>query len=479
MLRSSWFSAFLSLCVLACGINLTEAKDKDRPNIVLIMADDLGFEALSCNGSTSYDTPQLDKIAANGMRFTHCYSQPVCTPSRNKIMTGRSNARNYKAFGNMDPTEITFGHIMQNAGYQTCIAGKWQLDGGGPGKGSTPKGSGFDQSCMWAYSKNLSQEENEHYKAGIRGTRASNSRFWKPAIIENEKYRPTTMEDFGPDVYTEFIMDFMEDNKREPFFVYFPMALTHSPFIPTPLHSKLTDAEKFQSKAEHFEGMIQYTGVIVQRIIDKTEELGIAENTLIIFTGDNGTGRGLISWMDDRLIMGGKALPIDAGCHVPMIAYWKGKIEPGTVNHNLVDFSDFFPTIAELGNAQIPTDRIIDGHSFLPLLQGSKKNIRDTVILHYDKDPNSSKPKFRRVRFAYNGEYKLYSNGNLFHIPTDWDEQQPISEKKLSKELQNVKTELQTALDQLPAWEPDNSHFNGQADPETQKRLKLMQLNAK
>jgi arylsulfatase A len=104
-----------------------EAHAGDRPNLILIMADDLGYEALGSNGGTTYQTPQLDQLASKGMRFTHCYSQPVCTPSRVKIMTGQSNARNYRAFGLLPAGELTFGNLLKDAGYQTCIAGKWQL----------------------------------------------------------------------------------------------------------------------------------------------------------------------------------------------------------------------------------------------------------------------------------------------------------------------------------------------------------------
>jgi arylsulfatase A len=118
----------------------------DKPNIILIMADDLGYECLGCYGSTSYKTPVLDELARTGVRFDNCHSQPLCTPSRVKIMTGRYNSRNYTNFGHFDFNEKTFAHVMKTAGYATCIAGKWQLMGRGA---AGPYDAGFDEYCLW------------------------------------------------------------------------------------------------------------------------------------------------------------------------------------------------------------------------------------------------------------------------------------------------------------------------------------------
>jgi len=122
-------------------------KDVSRPNIILIMADDLGYECIGTNGGTSYKTPVLDKMAEKGIRFEHCYSQPLCTPSRVQIMTGIYNVRNYVQFGLLDRNQVTFGHLLKKSGYATCIAGKWQL-----GRQSDSAGHfGFDESCLWQH----------------------------------------------------------------------------------------------------------------------------------------------------------------------------------------------------------------------------------------------------------------------------------------------------------------------------------------
>ena len=149
MLRAASLLLLLAACTGLSGLSV-----EAPPNVVLIFADDVGVEAFGCYGGTSYDTPNLDALAAGGMRFTHCYSQPLCTPSRVKLMTGKSNQRNYVSFSILDPGERTFAHMARDAGYATAVAGKWQLlgwEGYGEwaGRGSTPAQAGFDSWCLW------------------------------------------------------------------------------------------------------------------------------------------------------------------------------------------------------------------------------------------------------------------------------------------------------------------------------------------
>ena len=441
-----------------------------RPNVILIMADDMGYEALACNGGTSFATPLFDRMTAEGMRFTNCYAQPVCTPSRVKIMTGRSNARNYRAFGDLDPKETTFGHVMKEAGYETCIAGKWQLTGGAAGTGSFPKPSGFDASCMWAYTHDLPAPAREKYTFFGDKVRKT-SRFWNPSVIRNGEYVPTDTDDYGPDMYCGFILDFIERNKAGEFFVYYPMALTHNPFVATPNSTDRSVRAKTKSSPWFFDDMVQYAGVLVDRIRAKLDALGIAENTLVLFTCDNGTYRGIVSRMGDRVFPGGKGLPIDAGTHVPLIAWWPGVIGSNGVCTDLVDFSDFLPTIAEAAQASLPDDRVLDGRSFLPQLEGRKGDPRHAVVVHYDKNPDADPAKFRRVRFAYDGRYKLYLDGRLFDVPNDWQEERPIPVEGASEPARAARKALQTVLDSMPEWAPDNSAFPGGSDPEMEAYL--------
>ena len=455
----------LGLGVLAAVVpaRVGVAAAKRRPNVILIMADDLGYEALACNGGTSYETPLLDKMAANGMRFMHCYSQPLCTPSRVKIMTGRSNARNYRGFGHLDPKETTFGHVMKEAGYATCIAGKWQLCGGDDHDGSFPVAAGFDESCMWAYHHDLPEDVRDTYTFFGEVPRKT-SRYWNPAIVRNGAYVPTTTDDYGPDIFCDFILEFIKHNRDEPFFVYYPMVLTHNPFVATPESDNQSERARKEGRG-FFADMIQYTGRNVDRILGELDTLGIAEETLVLFTCDNGTFKGLTSRMGDRIVRGGKGLPIDAGVHVPLIASWKGVVEPGAVCTNLIDFSDFLPTFADLGGARVPSDRALDGRSFLPQLKGAPGTPRRCVLVHYDKNPEAPEPQYRRVRFAYDGRYKLYLDGRMYDVPNDWLEEHPIPVDGMPATVQTAREKLQDALDSLPEWHPDNSFFKGDADP--------------
>lgn len=402
------------------GISQSLAGENKRPNIVLIMADDLGYECLGCYGGTSYKTPVLDELAGTGMRFEHCYSQPLCTPSRVQIMTGKYNFRNYTVFGSLDPEETTFGHIVRKCGYATCVAGKWQLYGGG--SGTSPEQAGFDEYCLW-------QVKN-------RG-----SRYADPTVLENGTLRENIEGKYGPDIFCDFISSFIEKNKDKPFFVYYPMALTHGPFEPTP-DSKDWGKKTKRKDTKHFADMVGYMDKIVGRIVRKLDELGLRENTLVLFTSDNGTPRGITSRMGQVDVEGGKGLTTDAGMHAPLIANWKGTIPATKVCGDLVDFSDMLPTLAEAAGAKPVPNMVIDGRSFLPQLRGQKGNPRDWIFCYYR--PNMKKGKWGLKVFARDKKYKLYREGQLFNVQADPLEKNPIkpgrggSEAAAGKRLQAV-----------------------------------------
>ena len=211
--------SFLLTCLITlCFFNNSAAQSS--PNIILIMADDLGFETLGANGSDDYETPNLDLLAREGMNFTQTYAMPLCTPSRVQIMTGKYNFRNYIGFGLLDPNELTFADYLKEAGYKTFIAGKWQLFGNekqralAAGKvGSLPEEAGFDEYFLWQI-KELG------------------SRYKDPLISANSGTQ-TYEGKYGPDLFTEQVKLFMEKAKDGPFFIYYPMAFTCAPFVPT------------------------------------------------------------------------------------------------------------------------------------------------------------------------------------------------------------------------------------------------------
>ncbi|HEX6985294.1 MAG TPA: sulfatase-like hydrolase/transferase, partial [Planctomycetaceae bacterium] len=214
--------AFVLLATLVPSLP-APAAESDRPNVVLVMADDLGAECLSAYGCREYATPHLDALAASGARFTHCYATPLCTPSRVQIMTGKYGFRNYVEFGYLPPDETTFGDLLQAAGYRTCVAGKWQLSGQGrqyPAK-TDPADWGFDEHCLW--------QLNNRAPYGDRGPR-----YWDPYLERNGEVVTPGPDAYGPDVVNDFLLDFIGRNRNRPFFAYYPMILTHGPYEPTP-----------------------------------------------------------------------------------------------------------------------------------------------------------------------------------------------------------------------------------------------------
>jgi len=401
-----------------------------RPNIVLIMADDQGYECLSCYGSASYKTPVLDELAGTGMRFEHCYSQPLCTPTRVQIMTGRYNFRNYLRFGYFDYRERTFAHVLKDAGYATCVAGKWQLIGAGA---DGPYKAGFDEYCLWHMEDVFAPKD---------------SRYRNPKIIQNGKLLGILEGKYGPDVFCDYINGFIERKKAGPFLVYYPMALTHNPFEPTPDSPEWGQSV---SNKRFYVDMVEYMDKTIGRIVRKLDDLGLRENTLILFTGDNGTPVGIASRMlDGGTINGGKGSTTDAGTHAALIANWKGTIPAGKVRADLVDFSDILPTLAEVSGAPLPEGVTIDGRSFLPQLRGRKGNPRDWIFCWYQRDPGDQLHRFARDR-----RWKLYDQSNaaragkLFDVEVDRLEQNPIEPGQGGNEAAQARTRLQAVLDSM------------------------------
>lgn len=397
--------------------NLLHSSEQRPPNIVLIMADDLGYECLGCNGGESYNTPNLDTLAASGMRFTHCYSNPVCSPSRTCLMTGRYTFRTgtntREAWGIIPGNEITFGHTLQQAGYATSLAGKWQLQflQDNP---QHVKQMGFEESCCWAWHEG--------------------PRYYDPWVYENGTLRKNFSEQYGPDIYSNFLMDFMEKNKERPFLAYYPMALTHFPKT----GERYYEPPPKNGRHQTFGEMVETMDTIVGRIVKKLDDLNLRENTLILFTGDNGTPTQVISKWNGKNVQGGKQELTDAGTHVPLIANWIGTTPAGEVNDSLVDFSDFHTTMAELANAALPTDRIIDGKSFEPQLCGDQPDARKWVYTEWEGK-----------KWIRNQRWKLYNTGELYDMDNDPNEENPVMQTGSKDNVDHIRLFLQSELDTL------------------------------
>ena len=414
---------------IAVTIKVTDVRD---PNIVFIMADDVGYEAFGSYGSTQYRTPRLDELASAGVRFTHTYSKPVCTPSRVALMTGKSNIQNYADFGVLLPGQYTFADLFREAGYTTAIAGKWQLHGGKYSRltGVEADEAGFDTYCLWNTDK------------------TGENRYWNPSIECDGQVIERGQDAYGPDIFTDFLLEFIESNQDGPFFAYYPMVLPHSPFVPPPdAQCPATDDEQC-----NFEDMVSRLDHNVGRIYDKLAALELLDNTILVFTSDNGTNRSLVSYLDGVEIHGDKNLPTDGGTRVPLIAVVPGG-EGGRVIDDLIDFTDFLPTLADAAALTIPEDVALDGVSFWERLQGKNGHPREWIYTYYFPWPYAytynSPAQHPEVAYARDKRYKLYSTGDLFDLSEDRHEIHPLpSDHEDSLE---ARARLQVALYSMPA----------------------------
>jgi arylsulfatase A len=444
-MKSFFYIVFLFQSIfIFTGSSLMEQRSGSRgkkPNIILIMADDLGQEAMGCYGAAEYETPLLDSLAAGGLRFTQCHAQPICTPTRVQIMTGLYNNRNYQGFEYLDPGQVTFAQLVKKAGYVTCISGKWQLNGWGAKKPgwddlNRPAHMGFDAFCLWQVTK--------YKQAG--------ERYADPLVVKNGRELPILKGQYGPDVFCDFILDFMEEKKAVPFLVYYPMVLVHNPFTPTPDSPEWADPgmryplKRHEGDSSFFPDMVKYMDKVVGRIVQKVDQLGLRENTVILFTGDNGTTTNIYTRMTDgNVIQGGKGSMTDRGTHVPLIVSWPGTTPVGQTLDDMVDFSDMLPTLCALAGAEVPDSLQIDGLSFLPQLMGKKGKPRKAIFCHYwgarGRTPEGARETARNER------YVLFDNGDFFDLETDIDQKSPLEMDELSRKERKIHKQLKKELE--------------------------------
>ncbi len=444
-MKSFYYTIFLFLSIfIFTGSSFLEPASGNRegkPNIILIMADDLGQEALACYGAAEYETPVLDGLAANGLRFTQCHAQPICTPTRVQIMTGLYNNRNYQGFEYLDPSQVTFAQLLRKAGYATCISGKWQLNGWRAKKPgwddlNRPADLGFDAFCLWQVSK--------YKQAG--------ERYADPLIVKNGTELPILKGQYGPDVFSDFILAFMEEQKDQPFLVYYPMVLVHNPFTPTPDSPEWAypdmryPMKKYAGDSSFFPDMVNYMDKIVGSIIEKVNELGLRENTVIMFTGDNGTSTNIYTKMKDgSIIRGGKSHMTDRGTHVPLIVSWPGVTPAGQTPDDLIDFSDMLPTLCDLAGAEVPVGLKLDGRSFLPQLKGKKGKPRRAIFCHYWGANGRTLEGAREM--ARDHRYVLFNNGDFFDLERDIVQTSPLDPDQLSRKEKKIHKRLKKELE--------------------------------
>ena len=410
------------------------------PNIILILGDDVGYEIPTVDGGQSYETPNIDMLAAEGMRFTQCRGTPLCSPSRFELLTGKYNFRNYNLWGIMDTTNRTIANMLSNAGYKTLVAGKWQLSGGDTAIHSL----GFQDYMVW---NPFTGEGNEDPGNG--------SRYKDPVIYQAGHIIPadSTKGKYGDDIFTDYIKNFIDSNTANPFFVYYALCLVHPPFVPTPIDSEFAtwNAKARISDIRYYPSMVKYMDMKIGEIIDKVTEDSIADNTIILFVGDNGTSQQITSIFNGSNFTGGKGTDQEAGIHVPLIAYCPGKISPGIINNDLIDFSDLMPTLAEAAGIPLPTDYgVLDGVSFYPQLSGLPGNPRSWTYCYFY--PNPIKRPNRHDSWIQNNTYKLYDSlsskraGKYYDFINDPAEVFPLKNNQLTADEQQTKSNFRVVL---------------------------------
>ncbi len=420
--------------MLFVALSACTNKKNNLPNIVLIMADDMGYECIGANGSTAYKTPNINRLANEGLRFEHCYSQPLCTPSRVKIMTGKFNYRNYEDFGYLNPNQKTFGNLLKGAGYATCIAGKWQLNGinrNNPGSEdvSRPYHFGFDEYCLWQ----------------LNHPRKEGERFANPMVTQNGKDLPRNKNSYGPQIFANFVKDFIERKAGKPFFVYYPMVLVHDPFVPTPDSPEWLDpARRYERDTAYFADMMAFADKLVGELESKLREKNVWENTLFIFTGDNGTHPSIVSATTYARVQGGKGFTKNTGNHVPLVISWPNKIEGKRVVNSLISFADVLPTLCDVAGID-PKEYKTDGKSFLNLMLGNETKTQDEVFIHYTPRWN----KKEHNRWVMNTSYKLYRDGRFFNTVKDTLELDTL--RDLTDDEIKLRAHFQQILDEREA----------------------------
>jgi len=449
MLRIIPFLLFYFLCFSIA------AQTETPPNIIIVYADDLGYGDLSCFGATKIATPNIDRLAKEGIKFTDFYSaSPVCSPSRAALMTGRIPQRQGitsvffpESFTGMPTSEMTIGDVLKSKGYATAHVGKWHL---GHHFQYLPLQRGFDEYYGIPYSNDM---ESAVY---LKNNQVD-------SFFVDQHYTTLT--------YTQKSLDFIDRNNNKPFFLYLAHSMPHVPIYASP-------AFEGTSKAGLYGDVIQEIDWSVGEILKKLEEKKILENTLIIFSSDNGP------WlvMEDHggssgVLREGKQFTFDGGMRVPTVAMWKAKIPAGQVYKDLAVMMDWFPTISAIVGASLPKDRAYDGEDISAVLMGKGKRKGDQ-FLFFNMDRDYTLQGFRwgdwKVKLPYDGfrgsrgMKAVAPHGMLlFNLKNDPSEninlavKQPEQLQKMLEEMEKARTKLGEFPTPLVIRTPsDNSHYH-------------------
>lgn len=382
----------LVLIILLAFVTTWAENSSDSPNFIIIFADDLGYGDLSSYGHPTIRTPNLDKMADEGMRFTQFYNgASICSPSRAALLTGRlpirsgmsgtqtsGNVLYPRSTGGLPQSEITIAEALKEKDYNTALVGKWHL---GHLPKYMPRKQGFDYYFGLPYSNDMT------------------SPYWKGDTPPLPLYENEEVIEENPDQrlltkrYTEKAIRFIKENKKNPFFLYYPNNFPHVP---------LYASEDFRgsSKRGIYGDVLEELDWSVGKILDTLKDLGLEKNTLVIFTSDNGP------WLIKKdhggspgILFEGKGSTYEGGFRVPAIAWWPGTVPENQVSEAVTTTMDLFPTLLQLADIPMPDDRMFDGSNLQPILTGKEKALPEEIVFYYFRD---------RIRAVRHGPWKAH-----------------------------------------------------------------------
>ena len=383
-----------------------------KPNLIFVLADDLGIDGVSCYGADAHKTPNIDALATSGTRFQTCYASPLCGPSRCLLMTGRYAFRTGGLMnqswrpagpGAVSKDEYPMARLLKEAGYVTGQAGKWRQ------VGEWPSDWGFDEYI------------SDNTASGW---------YWRTHYTENGKSLDLPEGTYGPDVIQKFTFDFLSRHKDEPFFFYYAMHLVHKPTVRTP------DTKEGTKNIDRlYDDNIRYMDKQLGELVKQLEKLRLRDKTLIVFSGDNGTAVGYPSPVSGRMIHGAKGSMLEGGSRVPFIASWPGVTLAGKVSSDIVSFADIWATFGELAGAKSPEGFKTDGQSIAPQLRGESSTPRKWAYVQLGAHWYVREPGF-----------KLNEAGELFNMSDAPFVEKPIDPAADTEQSKAARTRLTAAL---------------------------------
>jgi arylsulfatase A len=440
-------SVFISAWVFAGAIF---AAAQPKPNIVFILADDLGFAEIGANGSDHLKTPNIDSLAKTGLRFNHFYTAPLCGPSRALILTGRyafrTGAVTQDACGTIiregEKAEIMAPSVLKKAGYASAMIGKWGqiLPSGDAAQWGFDHVMSFKASGIYWNKAAAGNRINAYKLAGDKdgegGVRANPG----PYNI-NGRQRTMADTDYMPDLMHADAIEFLNQNKDKPFFLYYSLSFVHSQILPTPDSTPpdlSTDADTRYRQI--YADNITYMDKLVGNLLAELDRLKLRDNTVIMFMGDNGTAKANAdrATIGGRRIIGQKGGMEEGGGLVPFVVSWPGVTPAGKLNENFADASDLLPTFAELAGAPLPENRIIDGKSLVPQIKGETKSARTWAFTQLGAHWH--------VREA---GWKLNEEGQLFDMRNAPFEEIPVAADALDEASVAARKRLSAVLAEL------------------------------